>query len=237
MPQTVPISEIFASVQGEGRFLGRPALFVRLAGCNLRCRWGETRCDTPYASWEASGADRTVSEVVDAVRVLAAQFPGIDCLILTGGEPTMHPGVDVLAHGLARLPLALHLETNGTRALSLPLDFVSVSPKLASSEPLGTPFEAAHRRDRIDCDALRFWVRRYPHQLKFQFHDAGDEAEIAELVGILGVRPADVCLMPQGATREQLLRRAPQCVELCLRHGWRYSPRAHIDLYGATRGR
>jgi 7-carboxy-7-deazaguanine synthase len=51
------ISELFYSIQGEGKLMGMPSVFVRVSGCNLRCTW----CDTPYTSWEPQGEEMTVA--------------------------------------------------------------------------------------------------------------------------------------------------------------------------------
>ena len=54
------ISEIFYSLQGEGELTGVPSVFVRTSGCNLRCTW----CDTPYASWNPEGEQRSVEQIM-----------------------------------------------------------------------------------------------------------------------------------------------------------------------------
>jgi len=77
------IAEIFYSLQGEGKLAGMPSVFVRVAGCNLRCVW----CDTPYASWEPVGAEMTAERV--AAEVLKY---GAGHVVVTGGEPMMFGG-------------------------------------------------------------------------------------------------------------------------------------------------
>ncbi|MGH7853325.1 MAG: radical SAM protein, partial [Candidatus Binatia bacterium] len=63
------ISEIFYSIQGEGRLIGTPSLFIRTSGCNLRCVW----CDTPYTSWRPEGSSWPLARVLRKVDRLSAK--------------------------------------------------------------------------------------------------------------------------------------------------------------------
>lgn len=111
--------EIFYSIQGEGTWTGTPAVFVRLAGCNLSCRF----CDTDYAIKEFATIDRIVERVREA---------GGDCpmVILTGGEPLAQKETLALIHALRSDGRRVHIESNGTIFTELPDDvWLCVSPK------------------------------------------------------------------------------------------------------------
>ena len=86
------VSEVFASVQGEGMLTGVPSVFVRTSACNLRCRW----CDTPETSWSPEGVVRTVADVL--AEVLAHDT--IRHVVLTVGEPLLGKGMPALARAL-----------------------------------------------------------------------------------------------------------------------------------------
>lgn len=98
------VNEIFASIQGEGKHIGRPTVFVRFSKCNLRCRW----CDAKYAL--EGGRDMTVREVVDKVN----EF-NLGSVCLTGGEPLIQANpLRDLVRELKRIGYQVTLETNGT---------------------------------------------------------------------------------------------------------------------------
>jgi len=98
------IGEIFLSVQGEGRYIGRPQVFIRLAGCNLRCGW----CDTKR-SWKG-GKEMTIKEVM----AKAAKF-NLKSVCITGGEPMLQKEeLRALIALLKRRGYEIVLETNGT---------------------------------------------------------------------------------------------------------------------------
>lgn len=107
MSATVAIIETFVSLQGESTYAGLPCYFVRLGGCNLRCRY----CDTTYAY--APGRDLPVEALV---RECAAS--GVGLAEITGGEPLLQPGFRELAVGLAAGGCRVLVETNGSRDIS-----------------------------------------------------------------------------------------------------------------------
>ena len=118
---TLRIAEVFASVQGEGLRQGEPTLFVRLAGCNLRCAF----CDTKDA-WKG-GTLRTREAVVAEVRRLRLDCPAA-WACLTGGEPLLQD-ISGLVRDLRKEGLKVQVETNGTVDRILPVDWYTVSPK------------------------------------------------------------------------------------------------------------
>ena len=142
------ITEVFVSFQGEGLHVGRRQLFIRFAGCNLRCRY----CDTPgslervgaYQVHDANGAVRrgsnpvTVEELVQLASAIIADFGQVDGVALTGGEPLLQSDFIVRLLGDPRIPRPRLLETNGMLperlAEVLPeLDAVSMDIKIASN--------------------------------------------------------------------------------------------------------
>jgi len=113
------LAEIFYSIQGEGEHTGKPAVFIRLAGCNLSCDF----CDTDYSLKFFS----TVDEVVAKVRELGKDCPMV---VLTGGEPLAQREALELIEALRRDGRRVHIESNGTIATELPDDvWLTVSPK------------------------------------------------------------------------------------------------------------
>src|SRR3954468_23715682 len=98
-------AEIFYSIQGEGKLVGVPSVFVRASGCNLRCVW----CDTPYASWEPEGDELGVGEIVRRGGVFVGRH-----VVLTGGEPMIMPEIGELCERLKARGHHLTVETAGT---------------------------------------------------------------------------------------------------------------------------
>lgn len=131
------VSEIFTSIQGEGAHAGKPAVFVRLQGCNLRCPW----CDEPKALEFNRGAPMLLDDIVAKI---LPDLRSVRYLVLTGGEPTAQdcgPLIERLATELdgpqtpaSRVPFLVSIETNGTLRprLWVSRTHVTLSPKTAA---------------------------------------------------------------------------------------------------------
>ena len=231
--------EIFASLQGEGLSAGRPSVFIRLSRCNLACVW----CDTAY-TWRFSGNNHphrddafydreanqvTLSEAKAAERIAAL---GADRLVVTGGEPLLQ--APALARMIAALPRPMHveMETNGTVSPPPALDALvhqyNVSPKLAHS---GNPAALALLPER-----LSHWTHDPRAVFKFVIAQPGDIAEVLALRDRFAIPPERIWLMPEGRDSETLRARSRWLAPACSEHGFNYTDRLHIHLYGDTRG-
>lgn len=225
------IAEIFYSVQGEGSLLGVPSVFIRTSGCNLRCTW----CDTPYTSWTPEGDAMSIDGIMSAVSRHPARH-----VVITGGEPMMFVELSRLTARLRELGFHITIETAGTLFQDLECDLMSISPKLANSTPHDRDagrWALRHEQLRYQPDILRRLMGAYQHQLKFVLASPGDIAEMNTMVAELAADPARVILMPEGIDAVTLSERGRWLAELAKQFGYRLSPRLHVDLWGAERGR
>ena len=116
----IKVSEIFTSFQGEGPYIGTPATFLRLYGCNLNCEW----CDTDISTYEMLSVD-DVAEIL----ITQMEFNNINLLVITGGEPTLQ--MEEIKRLIKELPedIKIQLETNGSIFEYLPEIEYVISPK------------------------------------------------------------------------------------------------------------
>jgi 7-carboxy-7-deazaguanine synthase len=226
----VKISEIFHSIQGEGSLVGVPSVFVRTSGCNLRCHW----CDTPYTSWQPEGVEMSLAQIAQAVAAYACEH-----VVFTGGEPMIAPQAAALMDLFHAAGSHITIETAGTVHQSLHCDLMSISPKLSNSTPHerdGGRWAIVHERLRYQPEVLKRLTADYDYQLKFVISDAADLAEVCRIQQALEAPSKRIMLMPEGVTRQVVAKRGLWLAELCKQHGYRYSPRLHIDLWGDKRG-
>jgi organic radical activating enzyme len=288
MVAKIKVSEVFYSLQGEGRFVGVPSVFLRTYGCNFRCAgFGckpgesstgadevaktvelyktfndlplvETGCDS-YASWHPAfkhlSPTQTTEELVARMLALTPnnmwqQNNGNDVhLVITGGEPLLgwqRAYTELLSHPRMADLKNITFETNGTQELQKDfrhflLDWTlnskfgkkgpsaltfSVSAKLSAS---GESWEEAIRPDVVMSYAeightyLKFVVETDAH-----IHEAIRATDEFRAAGFTG----PVYLMPQGGVVEPYDANKLRIADICVRQGWNYSPRLHVDLWG-----
>ena len=228
------ISELFFSIQGEGELTGVPSVFVRTSGCNLRCRW----CDTKYASWKPEGENVTINDLVDKVCSYPARH-----VVISGGEPMIAKGIEEFTHLLKESGKHITIETAGTISPNgIQCDLASLSPKLSDSTPkegdINKEWIDRHESKRLDYDILSEWVNSYNFQLKFV---VSKEEEIKEIQNVINriegkIIPEKVLLMPEGVDPDTLRSRYDLLIDLCKENGYRLCNRLHIDLFGNTPG-
>lgn len=225
------ISEIFYSIQGEGRLLGVPSVFVRTSGCNLRCRW----CDTPYTSWRPEGKTWSVKKILAAIDKYPARH-----VVITGGEPLLAPDLEELTDRIKQRGAHITVETAATIFKPLAGDLISLSPKLANSTPWKQgrgKFAVMHEKRRLNYPVMQQFIDSYDYQLKFVVDKKTDIDEVRAVVARLQhVDTAQVMLMAQGITQRELTAKGKWIVEACKQYGFSYSPRLHIQLFGNRRG-
>ena len=108
MNEKLRVNELFQSIQGESTLAGLPFTFIRLAGCNLRCRW----CDTPSAA-EGKGKQVKIHEILNSVETFANKY-----VCITGGEPMIQENTHLLCEKLLRQGFEVCVETNGSLDIS-----------------------------------------------------------------------------------------------------------------------
>lgn len=224
-----------------------PSVFVRTSLCNLHCIW----CDTDY-TWNWKGtrfehvhdakpgyqkfdkkqwiAECSVPDV--AATVFHFKCPNI---ILTGGEPMLQqPGLTQLMLELCSKSSNYHfeVETNGTLVptakFDAAIDQYNVSPKLENSNNPKSLREKAK--------ALRFFAASPKANFKFVIAEKSDLDEVLRLLEVYAIAPEKVWLMPEGTSAAALSKRRKWLVEKCKTHGFRYSDRLHIQIWGSKKG-
>ena len=217
------INEIFYSIQGEGLLTGVPSVFIRIAGCPLRCRW----CDTKYALDPSSGVEMSIEQIIDRVQQRQCRY-----VVLTGGEPMVSPQLPVLAKALKKYRKHITIETAGLKFIqNLTCDLMSISPKTSNA---GLKFAKGAR----PFTPIKRLIKNYAYQLKFVVESPDDLPEIQKAVKSLGkVDPAKVLLMPQAKTRGELFAKSPMVADLCKQTGYTFCNRLQIFLFDGQRGK
>lgn len=208
------VNEIFFSLQGEGKDIGRPAVFIRLTGCNLRCRW----CDTTYAFYD--GREMEIDAIMEDVKKY-----GIKRVCITGGEPLLQKDeLALLVDELLKGGYEISIETNG----SLPIDWID--ERVMISMDWKTPSSGESKKMLED----NLTNLRKKDQLKFVIADDRDygyaKKFLKEKGDLLG---CEVIFQPVGGTDIR------EIAEKVLRDGLdvRVLPQLHKLIWGNERGK
>lgn len=233
------VSEIFGpTVQGEGPSLGRRAMFLRLAGCNLKCVW----CDTKY-TWDWEHYDRNEPQLMTqmgATEALAKKLVNVhadalpELLVITGGEPLLQRRslncLDAL-YDYKRV----EVETNGT-VLPEGLAYkgnvwFNVSPKLAHS---GNP------QSRTEVPkVLRFFAEHERAIFKFVVQSVYDLDEMENWIeyGLHMYDCSRIWVMPEGQDAGKLEQTSRIIADEVIKRGWNLTTRLHTLTWGNERAK
>lgn len=222
--------EIFHSIQGEGINIGMPTVFLRLAFCNLKCSW----CDTKYTwDWEHYNRKQevirmSIQEVEESILVLGCRH-----LVVTGGEPLLQQkDLSELLEDLKEKRFYIEIETNGTvipddNCISL-VDQWNVSPKLNNSS------NPRHLREISDVYSI--FSNLTSSSFKYVIQTEHDLSEVQDLIEKYKIPKERVILMPEATDNETLIKRSRWLAKTCQDKGYRFSTRLHIVLWGNRRG-
>lgn len=203
--QSLAVVDIFATLQGEGPFVGQPSVFVRLGGCNLACGF----CDTEFEDFSVMALDSLVQ------RVLACGAGRCDLVVITGGEP-LRQNITPLCEALLARGLRVQIETNGTLWQALPEGVhVVCSPKMSNG---------AYHTLRPDLlarvDALKFIVSADDPD----YRSVGEVGQAGTAIPVY-VQPMDVYDPARNRAN------AAHALALAQAHGYRLSTQMH-KLWG-----
>lgn len=230
---TYYISEIFESIQGEGDYAGVKCLFVRFHFCNLSCTW----CDTKYTWLEKSGKFTPFSaeELKETIKKSPSKH-----IIFTGGEPSLYR--------LDKIWVAdkkFHVETNG---MVIPYESINITlqdgtritreamnPMITDTFHWVVSPKLSNSRQWFDDKKFLFWLDKGFCIFKFIIKSTLDLNEVEALVNKYNIDKNRVYVGLEGFTLQSQLQ--PALVDEIVKKGFNFSPRLHIMLWGAERGK
>jgi 6-pyruvoyltetrahydropterin 2'-reductase len=251
------VAEQFYSLQGEGLHAGEPAIFLRLAGCNLQCGLSFDESVQDFEKGQDPTAEDAswICDTIDVWREADNTYEPVELvdewdklgwfaylrrgahIVLTGGEPTLRRHQESFFDFYSELRRRgiepfVEVETNGTQGLlssfDTAVDQYNVSLKLANS---GQPEDK-----RLVDEAIEQYVERDDAVFKFVVGASDDIADIAGIVAEYSIPRSQVMLMPAGQTQEQLAETYSLVAEMCKQKGYRFSPRLHVELWNQATG-
>lgn len=232
------VSDIFSSIQGEGKNLGKPSLFLRLGICNLQCTW----CDTPY-TWKKGQTDYKQMPVDDIFNELIKLKSKIQNLVITGGEPLLQqtsltPLLQKIfrskefKNGKTSKNITIEFETNG----SIPLlpGFQKTFKKQLENGTISFNISPKLK----DSGNKPYKLQLYPNSiLKFVYVNKNSEKLILDFLKKHDPLAKDtpIYIMPEGTNIKEMEKKYPAILKFCMKNDFQFTPRWHIYLFGNKR--
>lgn len=241
------INELYACIQGEGRYMGIPHILIRFSGCRLRCQFKDSFCDTSHSSWKPEKGSIDWEDIHKVYR----DYPYIRHTMISGGGPTLQGPLlqELTKYCRFQRNQYVTIETEGSEYVSTCAQAISLSPKLSNSIPrLGdvnpyTHQEVAqnhidqHNKWRQNYQAMSQLIRNASeYWAKFVCSSPEDLAEIKDVCDTLEIPRDKIYIMPEGVIQQQLQEKRQWLMELCIKEGFNYTDRLHVIAYGDRRG-
>jgi len=246
--------EHFFSIQGEGRYVGVPSLFLRFGGCNMRCEGfacsqeapNGTKvvgCDTVYAVNREHFSTNWI-EITEAEQLVGIldqyELPKNVDIVLTGGEPLMYaddPVFIAFLEAMVERGLRVTFETNGSMAVDFEQFPIYKACVFALSVKLENSGEAYNKR--IKSNTI-YSLATNSKEAFFKFSIDADSINIGldeQIEEILAHAPdTQVYCMPVGGSKAEVERNAEPLIEYCKVKGYTYSDRLHIRIWDEVHG-
>ena len=219
---TLNITEVFTSIQGEGLNQGEPSHFIRLHGCSMKCPW----CDSKY-SW----TEKTVyykDGINSLIDLLKCEYPKITKIVISGGEP-MEQDLSYLLSIAHKKGFLVDIETNGiVPKENIPSSLVKlfiVSPKFLTPKHV-----LKYTKERMEPFLQK------NHIFKFVVETEEDFVTVQKFVENIGIQSSRVWIMPKGTKVVDVRNNTKKIVPWCLSCGYNVSDRQHIMVWGNKRG-
>ncbi|SMD31273.1 7-carboxy-7-deazaguanine synthase QueE [Picrophilus oshimae] len=241
----IRLVDLFYSIQGEGRYAGKPAFFIRFPECNLFCGLEKPLkpgnydqeyinnlksvnagwvCDT-MAQWLSNGFEIDINDIVDYISRLSS---GSYNIVFTGGEPLINRSnilkiIDAVNSKNLK-PYIYEIETNGTME---PIEDDSISYNIS----LKLSGSGMKRSKRINSNIIRKFLLLKNTWWKFVISNRNDAMEAIEIMDEYGIKRDSVYFMPAAFSRDELVKNSVEVIEMCKEFGVNYSPRLQIFIY------
>jgi len=253
----IPIHSILKTIQGEAINIGKPAILIRVMGCNLTCPW----CDVSDSSWRIDKSKTKYLTAEEIIKILEEYGKNIDLLLITGGEPTQYfknPAwkditsywvnksdtsyIDIetngtFSHIYARLPELLKIKDSNKKLL------VNISPKLYEYSFKNFPSIGSFDdiidfyKERIGREKRYSWNFRYLFKFVYNPYDKENEYRIKRFIEELEIDNDKVYILPltpdesKPNFKEKFIDIQLKTLDWCIENGYTFIPRLHIYFY------